>query len=168
MINGEKILRERYQNLDEKQYQPCGIDLTVGKIEKIITDEKKHRGIINGEKLNPEYEELSMNAVSANGKLTNVYSLEYNIGYLVTTKEKIYIDSHSAQFYKPRSTLLRQGVSVQTALGDCGFNGHLSFLIINHVPGFYDISKGERFAQLVDIRVDGAVNEYDGDYQESE
>ena len=166
MINGEKILREKYPGLDEKQYQPASVDLTVGKIENFLS--KKYHGIVNGEKIMPDYEDLRENAVSTNSGLTNVYTLQYNVPYLITTKEKIKIDKYSAQFYKPRSTLLRQGVILHSGWGDPGFNGHLSYIIQNLLPVDYYLQKGERFAQLVDIRVEGILDEYDGDYQESE
>ena len=168
MINGEKILRERYQNLDEKQYQPAGIDLKLGKIETFDVGTNKFFGIIDGLKVVPDKSELVMNALSVNGEIKSVYSLRPGVPYLATVENQIKIDKESAQFYKPRSTLLRSGVYVMTALGDPGYNGHLSFLMMNFLPTDFVITKGERFAQLVDIRVDGAVNEYDGDYQESE
>ena len=167
MINGEIFLRKQYPNLDEEQYQPAGIDLKLGKIEVFKAD-KNFYGIIDGNKIIPDYEELKMNALSVNGELKNVYSLRPNIPYIATTKEKIKIDKNSLQFYKPRSTLLRCGANVMTAVGDSGFNGHLSFLVVNFLPMDFVITKGERFAQLVDMRVEGTLNEYDGDYNESE
>lgn len=167
MINGETILRERYPDLDEKQYQPGGLDLRLGKIETFKTD-KKYYGIIDGDKIIPEREELRMNALSVNGELKNVYSLRPGVPYIATVQHKIKIDKESLQFYRPRSTLLRCGTHVMTAVGDNGYFGSLSFLIINYLPVDFVITKGERFAQLVDMRVDGAINEYDGDYQESE
>lgn len=168
MINGEKILRQRYPNLDDKQYQPAGIDLKLGKIETFDIGDNKFYGVIDGLKVIPDRSELVMNALSVNGEIKSVYSLRPNVPYIATVQNSVKIDKNSAQFYVPRSTLLRCGVNVMTALGDSGYNGHLSFLIMNYLPVDFVITKGERFAQLVDIRVDGAVNEYDGDYQESE
>ena len=60
--------------------------------------------------------------------------------------------------------MLRAGIDVRTAFGDSGFNGHLSFLLINHTDELFVIEKGARFAQLVDINVVAPLNEYDGDY----
>ena len=164
MINGEKILRQVY-DLDEDQYQPAGIDLKLGKIEKFVTDQKYY-GIVNGVKIIPKYEELKMNMVSVDGKMTNVYSLEPFVPYIATVKDKIKISESSLQFYKPRSTILRCGSNVMTAVGDPGYSGHLSFLIMNFLPVDFVITKGERFAQLVDMRVAGGLKLYDGDYNE--
>ncbi|KZX13206.1 deoxycytidine triphosphate deaminase [Methanobrevibacter curvatus] len=69
--------------------------------------------------------------------------------------------------YKPRSTLLRSFVSVQTAVGDPGFYGTLMFLIYNHGEFDYKIKKGDRIAQGVVFEVIGS-GEYNGSYQESE
>ena len=164
MINGEQILRKKYPNLDENQYQPAGIYLKLGKIETFKTD-KKYYGIIDDMKILPERSELVQNALSVNGQLRNVYTLRPNVPYIATTEEKIKIDKNSLQFYKPRSTLLRCGANVMTAIGDPEFNNKLSFLVVNFLPIDFVITKGERFAQLVDIRVDGVINGYNGDYQ---
>ena len=91
-----------------------------------------------------------------------------NKPYICQVKNQIKIGESNAQFYLPRSTLLRAGVNVYTALGDLGYNGHLSFLVINHGPRPFFIQEGERFAQLVDFEVRGGSESYDGDYQEKE
>lgn len=166
MINGEKFLRKQHPGLDEQQYQPAGIDLKLGKIETFNTDQKFY-GLVNGKKYLPECKELRMNAISVDGHMTNVYSLEPYVPYIATVQDKIEIDEQSLQFYKPRSSVLRCGTNVFTAIGDPGFYGHLSFLVINFLPVDFIISKGERFAQLVDIRVDGIMKKYDGDYNEN-
>ena len=69
--------------------------------------------------------------------------------------------------YNPRSTLLRSFVSVETAVGDPGFYGTLTFLIINHGKYPYKIKKGDRIAQGVVFKVIGS-GEYNGSYQEKE
>lgn len=168
MINGEQILREKYPDLDEKQYQPAGIDLKLGKIETFDVGQNKFYGIIDGLKVLPSRSELKMNALSVNGQIKSVYSLRPGVPYIATVENKIQIDESCLQFYKPRSSLLRCGTNVMTAVGDPDFYGHLSFLVINYLPVDFVITKGERFAQLVDIKVDGVSYGYDGDYQESE
>lgn len=168
MINGEKILRERYPEFDDECFQPGGLDLRLGKIEEFDVGNNKFYGIIDGLKVIPDRSELVMNALSVDGQIKNVYSLRPNVPYIATVQNKIKIDKNSLQFYKPRSSLLRCGTNVMTAIGDNGYFGSLSFFIMNYLPVDFVITRGERFAQLVDIRVDGAINEYDGDYQESE
>lgn len=166
MINGEGNLRRQYPDLDEKQYQPAGIDLTLDKVSILKHNNGITYGLLQDVKVLPEQEELEINTVKVGGMLKNVYTLTPHIPYIATTKEKIKINENSGQFYLPRSSLLRAGVDVRTAFGDPGFNGHLSFLLINWTTSPFVIEKGTRFAQLVDMNVVASLNEYDGDYNE--
>lgn len=166
MINGEGNLRRQYPDLDEKQYQPAGIDLTLDKVSILKHNNGTTYGLLQDVKVLPEQEELEVNTVQVGGMLKSVYTLTPHIPYIATTKEKVKINENSGQFYLPRSSLLRAGVDVRTAFGDPGFNGHLSFLLINWTTTPFVIEKGTRFAQLVDMNVVAPLNEYDGDYNE--
>ena len=167
MIVGEKKLRELYPNLDEDQYQPAGIDLKLGKIMKFNTKGENVYGLVNGQKYLPKQEELSDSAIKMGaGKLEVGYMLEPHIPYIAVVDKKMKIPKNYLQRYYPRSSLLRAGVDVRTAIGDPGFNGYLSFLIINHLDVPFFIQKGERFAQMVLEEVDGVMEGYDGDYNE--
>ena len=167
MINGESILRERYDNLNDDQYQPAGIDLTLGNLYTLEENNLDIYGLFKNMKILPEQCEMSTRNVLVKGNLCKVYTLDPKTAYIAKTNEKIKIDQHSAQFYLPRSSLLRAGISVQTALGDPGFNGHLSFLIVNHTDAPFMIEKHVRFAQLIDVACSGIEKEYDGDYNEN-
>ena len=166
MINGEGNLRRQYPNLEEEQYQPAGIDLTVGEVSVLNYNKGTVYGLLKNAKVLPRQEEIKTATIQIGGMLKDVYMLQPNSHYIVTTQEKIKIDNRSGQFYLPRSSLLRAGVDVRTAFGDPGFDGHLSFLVINHGKEPFALEKGVRFAQLVDINVVAPLNEYDGDYNE--
>ena len=166
MINGEGNLRKIYPNLNEKQYQPAGIDLTLDKIYVLNHNDGTTYGLLKNAKVLPKQEELETSNVQVGGMLKTVYTLKGHIPYIATTKEKIKINENSGQFYLPRSSLLRAGVDVRTAFGDPGFNGHLSFLLFNWTTFPFVIEKGTRFVQLVDMNVVAPLNEYDGDYNE--
>lgn len=166
MINGELTLRRKYPGLDDKQYQPAGIDLRLGKLMSLEANEEVY-GIADNIKQLPNQHEIAEATVTIkSSKLEKGWLLEPYVPYIAVTKEKIQIDSNSAQLYLPRSSLLRAAVSVSTALGDPGFNGHLSFLIINNLSKPFFIKKNERFAQMIDLKVDGVIKDYDGDYNE--
>ena len=166
MINGEEILREKYPGLDDKQYQPAGIDFRLGAVMTLDESEEVY-GISEDIKQLPDYIPVPESAVTIKAStLETGWLIEPHIPYIGVTKEKIKIDSNAAQIYFPRSSLLRAGVDVRTALGDPGFNGHLSFLIINHSNKPFFLKKNERFAQMIDIQVQGSINDYDGDYNE--
>ena len=48
MITGERVLRQIYPNLDEEQYQPIGIDLTLDKVSELEYDENGKIKTIEG------------------------------------------------------------------------------------------------------------------------
>lgn len=166
MINGEGNLRRNYPNLDENQYQPAGIDLTLDKVMSIKHNSGTIYGLLKDAKVLPEQVELSTSKIMVGGMLKDVFRLEPHTAYIGVTGEKIKINKCSGQIYFPRSSLLRAGIDVRTAFGDPGFNGHLSFLLINHTDEIFVIEKGARFAQLIDAYVSERKSEYNGDYNE--
>lgn len=169
MINGIDYLKKMYPNRDEKDYQPSGMDLRLGNVFYLDAERDVEYGLINGEKILPEHKPIKpiLMQIAENDYVAG-WKLIPGQAYIVQVKGQIKIGENNAQFYLPRSTLLRAGVNVYTALGDLGYNGHLSFLIINHGPRPFFIQEGERFAQLIDFEVRGGSESYDGDYQEKE
>ena len=157
MILGEKVLREMYPDLDDNQYQPNSIDLKLGKVEEAHYDGSMV-GIVNGAKLLPQTTENI-------GDIRGRFKLEPMKSYWVIIDNEIIIPDNVCQLYYPRSTLLRMGLSLHTAVGDSGFKGHLKFLLVNNTHNPIYIDKGERIATAVNFIVDGGTK-YDGDYQE--
>lgn len=149
---GEKILIDLFPNFEEN-VQPAGIDLALDE----LFEQNSSGSLIDNEKNLPELKKVE----------GEIYTLEAKTAYLATIDRKIKIPKGYAMTYKPRSTLLRSFVSVQTAVGDPGFYGTLMFLIINHGNYPYKIKKGDRIAQGVVYKVDGS-GEYDGSYQEEQ
>lgn len=172
MINGKYTLKNMYPDLDEDQYQPNGVDLTLDKVMVFKSNDLSY-GMFLGTKshvkeikiLPQQQEELEKDIIHIQGELKSVYKLEPNTPYIGVTKEKIQISRNSGQIYLPRSSLLRAGVDLRSAWGDAGFNGHLSFLLINHNDKPFYLESGVRFAQLVDIQAENS-DVYNGDYQE--
>jgi len=147
---GEKELIKLFPDFAEL-IQPSGIDLALDE----VFIQKSSGSLIDNEKNLPDIESLD----------GPVYTLKSKIAYLATIDRKIKIPKGYAMLYKPRSTLLRSFVSVQTAVGDPGFFGTLMFLIYNHGDYDYKIKKGDRIAQGVVFEVKGS-GEYSGSYQE--
>ncbi|MDR1721918.1 MAG: deoxyuridine 5'-triphosphate nucleotidohydrolase [Methanobrevibacter sp.] len=149
---GEKELIKLFPDFAEL-VQPSGIDLALDE----VFIQKTPGSLIDNEKNLPELESLE----------GPIYTLEPQTAYLATIDRKIKIPKGYTMLYKPRSTLLRSFVSVQTAVGDPGFYGTLMFMIFNHGKFDYKIKKGDRIAQGVVFEVVGS-GEYDGSYQEKE
>lgn len=166
MIIGKEQLKQLYPDLEKEQYQPAGIDLTVGKVSILEHNNGTVYGLLKDAKVLPNQTEIDFVAVQVSGMLKKCYTLEPNTPYIITTQEKIKIAKDAGQLYLPRSSLLRAGIDVRTAFGDPGFNGHLSFLVINHTNQPFLLEDGVRFAQLVNISADNIEEEYDGDYNE--
>jgi dUTP pyrophosphatase len=149
---GEKELIKLFPKFEEL-VQPSGIDLALDE----IFVQKSSGSLIDNEKNLPEIERID----------GPIYTLKPKTAYLATIDRKIKIPKGYTMLYKPRSTLLRSFVSVQTAVGDPGFYGTLMFMVYNHGKFDYQIKKGDRIAQGVVFKVIGS-GEYDGSYQEKE
>ena len=54
MINGIDYLKKMYPNREEKDYQPSGLDLRLGKVFYLDAERDKKYGLIDGEKILPE------------------------------------------------------------------------------------------------------------------
>lgn len=168
MINGIDYLKKMYPNRDDKDYQPSGMDLRLGKVFALDQNDDFY-GLIDGEKYLPNHNYIKPSLLKCReDDYVAGWFLKPQIPYICQVKNQIKIGDKNAQFYLPRSSLLRAGVNVYTALGDLGYNGHLSFLVINHGAKPFFIGEGERFAQLIDFEVKGGSESYDGDYQEEE
>lgn len=154
-VIGQEYLKEEYSEFDDgKAIQPCGIDLRVGKIYNYIPNGMN--GLYEGQKFLPDLEELKID-----GK---TYMLAPKTSYLISVDRQMKIPRNQMQLYLPRSSLLRGGVDVRTAVGDCGYEGTLMFLIENKLDAPFYLEKGERFCQAICFEVSGS-GIYNGDYQ---
>ena len=161
MINGIKFLKQLYTNFDEKCYQPNGIDARLGQVYELGFDDETFYGISEDCKVLPEHRPIEPDVYP----LGIGWLLEPHKSYILQVDRPIHINEDSAQFYLPRSSMLRMGLNIVTALGDSDFNGHLSFLGINETDSPLFLEKGVRFAQIIDFEVRGA-GLYNGAYQE--
>lgn len=161
MINGYEVLLEKYPDFKENQRTPNGIDLKLGAVYKM--DGVGGLGIAAKEI--PEYTEIEPQNVFINDQYALGWILKSRVPYILEVEDTIKISPDAIQTYYPRSTLLRCGCTLHTAVGDAGYNGKLSFLFVNYNSSYFILEKGVRFAQLVDHQLIGATKEYDGDYQ---
>jgi deoxycytidine triphosphate deaminase len=89
------------------------------------------------------------------------YALEPG-GYVVRYAETIRIPEDHVGFLYPRSSLLRNGCMLDTAVWDAGYEGRGEGLL--EVYHDVEIEQGARVAQLVLARAEHD-DTYDGDYQ---
>lgn len=86
--------------------------------------------------------------------------------YQITFNEVVHLPRDLMAFGKPRSSLLRSAVSIQTAVWDAGYSGRSVSLLLVHHPGGFRVERDARLLQLVFVRLAGPVAEgYAGAYQ---
>jgi dUTP pyrophosphatase len=140
----------------EQQVQPNGIDLTIKEIASF-----ESAGIIapeNSQRVLSETKQLPFDKTG---------SLWLSPGcYLVTCNEIINIPGNIMALAATRSSLLRCGVGVQTAVWDAGYSGRSQALMIIHNPQGFKIFQNARFIQLVFFHLGKQVPEgYKGIFQ---
>lgn len=165
MINGFEVLEERYPFFDDESRTPNGIDLRLGAVYELEESEFFY-GLFNEGKLVPKHKFIDCFEMKTDYGTIEGWAFKPNKPYILEVQDPIEIDKNSMQTYYPRSTLLRSGCTLHTAVGDAGYCGKLSFLFINHSNEAFVLEKGVRFAQLVDSELKGSgLKTYDGDYQ---
>jgi dUTP pyrophosphatase len=68
-------------------------------------------------------------------------------------------------FGRPRSSLLRCGVTIGTAVWDAGYSGRSQSLLVVHHPKGFTIQKDARLTQLVFLTLSNDTEGYHGAYQ---
>jgi dUTP pyrophosphatase len=98
------------------------------------------------------------------GKLGDVWKLPAG-AYLVSFNETLTIPKDLVGFAWPRSTLLRIGASMQTAVFDAGYSGKPKCVLIIYNKNGATIHPNARLAQIVFMPLDGEVEKgYSGQY----
>jgi len=136
-----------------EQKQPAGYDVTVNNIHSFLQT-RFTLGIAKGE--NSMLEDLPL----VNGSF---YDLEPG-AYFVELNEITTIPPDAIGILLPRSTLLRNGLDVRTALFDPGYSGQPKVMLVCHRPA--RIQKFSRIGQLVILKSDREFpQKYSGRYQ---
>ncbi|MGQ4891741.1 MAG: deoxyuridine 5'-triphosphate nucleotidohydrolase [Candidatus Njordarchaeia archaeon] len=150
LLSGEEIAKI-IANIDQNQIQPSGLDLRVDEIQYL-----RGKGLLlkNRREL-PKYETLALE----NGK----WFLQPGV-YIVRYVETIVIPKHAAGIVLPRSSLLRMGATIYTALWDPGYKGKGISLLHVFNPDGLEIERYARIAQLILISAKSSGT-YAGKYQ---
>jgi dUTP pyrophosphatase len=86
--------------------------------------------------------------------------------YKVVVNEIVNIPLDICALARPRSTLLRSGASVETALWDSGYHGRSEVLLVVHNRHGLRLRRDARIVQLVFFKLNEPIaHGYDGDYQ---
>ncbi len=155
LLEQEPPLIEGFVNLDE-QLQPNGVDLTLREIAlfqspgKLATD--------NSQRLVSDLSPLVFDGLGFIYLAPGVYSITYN--------EIVHLPRNIMALATPRSSLLRCGVTVNTAVWDAGYTGRSQSLMVVYNPQGFRLQRNARIVQLVLLRLTEETEGYQGTYQE--
>ena len=139
----------------EQQVQPNGIDLTLRDISLLqspgsIPADGKQRQIPD---LSPlVFDELGFIDLSP-------------APYIITYNEIVHLPRDIMALGRPRSSLLRCGVTIGTAVWDAGYSGRSQSLLVVHNPHGFRLQKNARVMQLIFLRLSEETEGYNGVYQ---
>lgn len=84
---------------------------------------------------------------------------------VITFNEIVHLPNNVMALARPRSSLLRCGVTVENAVWDAGYSGRSQALLVVHNPAGFRLEKNARVAQLVFFYLSSATEGYKGKYQ---
>ncbi|MDO8125410.1 MAG: deoxyuridine 5'-triphosphate nucleotidohydrolase [Candidatus Hermodarchaeota archaeon] len=152
LISKHKLITKMVdQNI---QVSPNGVELT---LQKLYT--YKEAGTIdfsNKERHIPNYEEVQLKQ--------GWYNLQPGT-YLVTYNEIVRIPANIIAIGRPRSSLLRSGVSIESAVWDAGYEGRSRGLLTVYNPNGFFVKPNARLLHLVFFQLMQETQPYEGVYQ---
>jgi dUTP pyrophosphatase len=154
LIAADPPLVEGYIDLDE-QVQANGFDLSLRDIG--VMQGCGQVAAANAGRVIPEVSPLVFDALGF---------IDLPAGtYLVTYNEVVHLPKNVMALGRPRSSLLRCGVTVGTAVWDAGYEGRSQSLLVVYNPRGFRVQRNARLTQLVFMELTGDSKGYDGFYQ---
>jgi len=139
----------------ETQIQPNGIDLTLREIALFQT-----AGTIAASNRQRQVSVLAPLMFDGLGFIDLMPG-----AYLVTYNEVVHLPTNVMALARPRSSLLRCGVTMHTAVWDAGYSGRSQSLMVVYNPTGFRLQKNARIVQLVFFQLAGETEGYHGAYQ---
>jgi len=139
----------------EQQLQPNGFDITLRDIAMLQT-----MGQIASDNAQRQLPDLAPLIFD------NQDFMELMPGnYIITYNEIVHIPTNLMALARPRSSLLRCGVSIGTAVWDAGYSGRSQSLMLVYNSQGFRVQKNARVAQLVFMTLTAETESYSGKYQ---
>jgi dUTP pyrophosphatase len=154
LIKQKPPLIEGWLNLDE-QVQANGFDLTLRDVALV-----RSKGQIATDNRDRMVADLAPLAFDSEGFIDLVPG-----AYMITYNEIVHLPGDLMALGRPRSSLLRCGVGVGTAVWDAGYEGRSQSLMVVHNPHGFRVQKNARIMQLVFMELTGESEGYNGVYQ---
>jgi dUTP pyrophosphatase len=154
LLNNNPPLLEGYLSLEE-QLQPNGVDFTLRDISSLQSGGRI--AVSNKERVVSAQSRLPFGDDGFIHLQNGIYSITYN--------EIVNLPKNVMALATPRSSLLRCGVTVNTAVWDAGYSGRSESLLVVYNPEGFDLQKNARIVQLVFFQLTGETEGYNGTYQ---
>ncbi len=155
LIEGTPPLLEHFLSL-EAQLQPNGFDMTLRDVARLTTP-----GAVGAEDASRVLSDTQPIEFDSDGWLR----LEPG-PFLVTFNEVVNLPLDVMALGRPRSSLLRSGAGVHTAVWDAGYHGRSQALLVVYHPDGYRVQRDARLMQLVFFQMETAASRgYQGRFQ---
>ena len=155
LVHGSPPLIEDYVSLEE-QLQANGFDLTLREVGCLLSAGSIGAG--DGTRELPATETLEFGPDDWLQLVPGPYRVTFN--------EVVNLPLDLMALGRSRSTLLRSGVSIHTAVWDAGYRGRSQALLVVHHPSGYRLQRGARLMQLIFFRLSRPASQgYQGHFQ---
>ena len=154
LLNQKPPLIEGWLDL-ETQVQVNGFDLTLRDVA-----ETRSAGTIAAANSQRSVSELSPLVFDGSGYLELAPGI-----YIITYNEVVHLPKNIMALGRPRSSLLRCGVNVGTAVWDAGYSGRSQSLLMVQNPLGFRLQQNARIIQLVFLELTSGTEGYRGVYQ---
>ncbi|RIK35612.1 MAG: deoxyuridine 5'-triphosphate nucleotidohydrolase [Chloroflexi bacterium] len=131
----------------QEQLQPNGIDITLERVSRFRGP--GFIGVANDQRVLPQTDDLDFEPDGTIYLAPGAYQVRFN--------EIVNIPDDLMAYARPRSSLLRAGVALHTAVWDAGYRGRgVSLMVVYHPAGFR-VARDARICQLVFHRLTTAT-----------
>ncbi|MFC1984098.1 deoxyuridine 5'-triphosphate nucleotidohydrolase [Chloroflexota bacterium] len=154
LLQQEPPLIEDYINLDE-QVQPNGVDLTLREVSMLQSAGRITT--LNSQRLVSDVTPLVFDGLDFIDLIPGTYIITYN--------EIVHLPQNVMALATPRSSLLRCGVTINTAVWDAGYSGRSQSLMVVYNPQGFRVQRNARVVQLVFLQLTQETEGYQGVYQ---
>ena len=154
LLQQEPPLIEGWTDL-EQQLQPNGFDLTLREVAMLQSPGKIT--VANSQRLVSDLAPLVFDGLGFIDLMPGAYIITYN--------EIVHLPKNIMALATPRSSLLRCGVTVNTAVWDAGYEGRSQSLMVVYNPQGFRLQRNARIIQLFFLRLTQETEGYQGTYQ---
>jgi dUTP pyrophosphatase len=154
LLNQDPPLVEGWIDL-EAQLQANGFDLTLREVA--LPQSAGKITAANSQRVVSELAPLMFDGLNSMELIPGTYIITYN--------EIVHLPNNIMALAQPRSSLLRCGVTVSTAVWDAGYSGRSQSLMVVYNPRGFHLERNARLIQLVFFELTGETEGYKGAYQ---